>query len=59
VYLVEKKLIVENRERLSVLNDRGKIDNMVVFLAYRKLRKMLAASSSAYTCKIIEKAQGK
>jgi len=56
---VEKKLIVENRERLSVLNDRGKIDNMVVFLAYRKLRKMLAASSSAYTCKIIEKAQGK
>jgi len=57
---VEKKLIIENRERLSVLNDKGKINDMVVFLAYRRLRKMLAAaSSSADPDKVVEKAQGK
>lgn len=56
---MEKKLIIESHERLSVLSGRKRIDDMVVFLAYRKLVKTLAASSSAYTYKNVKEAQGK
>ncbi|MDF9407086.1 hypothetical protein L7E55_01725 [Pelotomaculum isophthalicicum JI] len=56
---MEKKLIIENHERLSVLSGREKIDDMIVFLAYRKLVRTLAASSSAYAYKSIKEAQGK
>jgi len=54
---LKKKLIIENHERLSVLNDKGKINDMVVFLAYRKLMRILAASSS--TRKTVKEGQGK
>lgn len=56
---MEKKLIIENHERLSVLSGKEKIDDMVVFLAYRKLVRKLAASSSIGAYKIIKEAQGK
>lgn len=41
--MVQKTIMVKG-ERLIVLNGEGKIDEMVVFLASRKLEKILASS---------------
>ncbi|OPY58672.1 MAG: hypothetical protein A4E55_00724 [Pelotomaculum sp. PtaU1.Bin035] len=54
---MDNKQIIENYERISVLNGEGRIKDMAVFLAYRKLVKMLAASSSTH--KTIKEGQGK
>ncbi|MDD3653202.1 MAG: hypothetical protein PHO01_03290 [Desulfotomaculaceae bacterium] len=50
---MNKKLMVFNNERIAVLNGKGKIDDMIVFLLSRKLEKILSKSEA------VQERQGK
>jgi len=44
VFIVFKKQIFEDREKISVLAGKKKIEDMLVYLAYRKLTRLLDSS---------------
>ncbi|OPX85140.1 MAG: hypothetical protein A4E53_03606 [Pelotomaculum sp. PtaB.Bin104] len=41
---MDQNMIIVNQERIAVLNGKRKIDEMIAFLASRKLEKLLAAA---------------
>jgi hypothetical protein len=44
VFIVFKKQIFEDLEKISVLAGKKKIEDMLVYLAYRKLTRLLDSS---------------